>query len=84
MPEPAVPARRGIPARGIIGILIAILMLIFIFQNFASVPVQFLFFGPFNLPLWLVLIVTFVLGMLLGGMVRTGFRKLRGKETRPR
>ena len=81
--EPAVPGRRGVPVRGVIGIIIGILMLIFIFMNFNSVEINF--FGlRVSLPLWLVLIVTFVLGMLLGGMVRTGVRKLRGKESRPR
>jgi uncharacterized integral membrane protein len=64
-------------------IAVAALAALFVLQNFQSVPVKFLTF-EFDLPLWLVMVVLFVLGMVLGGAVRSGVRKLRGAPPKPK
>jgi uncharacterized integral membrane protein len=69
---------KGIGTGRLIAIIVvAALAALFILQNFQTVPVKILTF-ELNLPLWLVMVVLFVLGMLLGGAARSGFRKLRG------
>jgi putative membrane protein len=72
------PGKR-ISGRGIAALIILVVAIIFMAQNTDTVNVTFLFLD-LALPLWLVILVVFILGMLLGGAVRTGFRKLRGAE----
>jgi uncharacterized integral membrane protein len=62
--------------RGIVLILIGVLLLVFAVQNLESAPVSFLGV-QFSVPVWLLVSVTFILGMLLGGVVRGTARKLR-------
>lgn len=64
--------------RGFVGILIAVVALVFVIQNKETVNVQILTW-TFSVWLWLVLVVFFVLGMLLDGVVRRVIRNLRGK-----
>ena len=62
--------------RGVVLGLIAALLVIFAFQNLNSADVTF--FGiDFSLPVWLLVIGSFLLGMFLGGAVRGTSRKLR-------
>lgn len=58
-------------------IVTAALAALFVLQNLGSVQVKVLTFD-LTLPLWLVMVVLFMLGMIFGGAVRSGVRKLRG------
>lgn len=58
-------------------IVTAALAVLFVLQNLGSVQVKVLTFD-LTLPLWLVMVVLFMLGMIFGGAVRSGVRKLRG------
>jgi uncharacterized integral membrane protein len=62
--------------RGIVLILFGVLLLVFAVQNLESAPVSFLGV-QFSVPVWLLVLVSFILGMLLGGIVRGTARKLR-------
>lgn len=62
--------------RGITLIVIAVVLLVFAVQNLESAPVSFLGV-QFSVPVWLLVVVTFLLGMLLGGLVRGAARGLR-------
>jgi len=62
--------------RGVVLVLVAVALLVFAVQNLQSAPVQFLGV-EFSLPVWLLVSATFILGMLLGGVVRGTARKLR-------
>jgi uncharacterized integral membrane protein len=62
--------------RGIVLIIIAVLLLVFAVQNLESAPVSFLGV-EFSVQVWLLVVVSFVLGMLLGGIVRGAARGLR-------
>ncbi len=65
------------------GVIVAVIALIVIVQNTADTTIKFLGW-ELNMPTWLILVIMFVLGMLLGGVVRTGVRKLRGAQPKPR
>ena len=65
------------------GRLIAIVVIVvaaalLIFGNLESTSV-WLWGITLDLPLFVILLLMFVLGMLLGGVVRSGVRKLRGR-----
>ena len=62
-----------------IGIVVLALGVILIAQNTEKVTINFLNFD-ITTWLWLLLTVMFILGMLLGGAVRGGIRKLRGSD----
>lgn len=62
--------------RGVVLVVIGILLVVFAFQNLQTAPVNFLG-AQMQVWVWLLVIGTFLLGMLLGGMVRAGARKLR-------
>ena len=88
VPDPNEPYRgkgggSGISAPMVIGAVVLIALLIFVFQNTDKVQVNFLFFD-FSAPLWLILAIVAVLGGLLDGVVARGYRRLRGKEPKPR
>lgn len=60
-------------------VVIAVASAFLIFGNLE--PTQVWLWGfQVTLPLFVVLIVVFVLGMFLGGVVRSGVRKLRGAD----
>lgn len=71
--------KKKFNGRMISGVVIAVIALIIIVQNTASAEIAFLGWS-WNMPIWLILVIMFVLGMLLGGPVRAGVRKLRGAE----
>lgn len=60
-------------------VVIAVAAGFLIFGNLESTSV-WLWGFTVEMPLFVVLIVVFILGMLLGGVVRSGIRKLRGVE----
>lgn len=62
--------------RGIVLILFGVLLLVFAVQNLESAPVSFLGV-QFSVPVWLLVVASFLLGMLLGGVVKGTARKLR-------
>jgi uncharacterized integral membrane protein len=66
-------------ARLVAIVVIAVAAAFLIFGNLETTKV-WLWGFTVELPLFVVLIVVFILGMLLGGAVRTGIRKLRGSE----
>ena len=72
------PPKRtfSITWRGVVLVVIGILLVVFAFQNLQTAPVNFLG-AQMQVWVWLLVIGTFLLGMLLGGMVRAGARKLR-------
>jgi uncharacterized integral membrane protein len=83
------PSARGAEKKGgvspalIVGLVVLAALLIFIFQNTDDVEVSFLFFD-FSAPLWLILLAVAVLGGLLDGVVARAYRRLRGKEPKPK
>ena len=60
-------------------VVIAVASAFLIFGNLESTRV-WLWGFTLELPLFVVLIVVFILGMFLGGIVRSGIRKLRGAD----
>jgi uncharacterized integral membrane protein len=62
--------------RGVVLILIAVALVVFGVQNLNSAQVSFLGM-EFDVPVWLLVSGTFILGMFLGGAVRGTARKLR-------
>jgi len=63
-----------------VSIVILVLSLSFIFSNWDSIPLRFLWLSTPSLPMWLWLLLTFAVGVLLGGVVRGGIRKMRHKD----
>ncbi len=64
-----------------IGIVVLVLAVIFIAQNTNTANITILTWD-IDIPMWIVLVVMFILGMLLGGAVRGGIRKLRGVDSK--
>lgn len=62
--------------RGIVLVIIVVALIVFGVQNLESAKVSFLGM-QFDVPMWLLVSGTFVLGMLLGGLVKGTARKLR-------
>jgi|GEM_PF-2036761 uncharacterized integral membrane protein len=62
-------------------VVVAVAAAFLIFGNLDSTTV-WLWGFTLEMPLFLLLIIMFVLGMVLGGVVRSAFRKLRGAEPR--
>jgi len=88
VPNPNEPYRgkgrgSGISPPMVIGAVVLLALLIFVIQNTDKVQVSFLVFD-FSAPLWLVLLIVAVLGGLLDGVVKRGYRRLRGKEPKPK
>lgn len=75
--------KKGLGARGVFIIIILIVAAIFMLLNLDTVQVN-LFGFKVDMWAWVLMLIMFVLGMLLGGAVRGGVRKLRGKsEAKP-
>ena len=70
---------KRISARGVIAINILLIAVIFMAQNTTDVEIRILGFS-FTVWLWALILVVFLMGMILGGAVRAGVRKLRGAE----
>lgn len=62
--------------RGIVLIIIGFLLALFAVQNLNTAQVSFLGM-EFDIFVWVIVTVSFLLGMLLGGAVRGTARKLR-------
>ncbi len=73
--------KGGVPWGAVIAGIIAVLALVVIVQNSESTNVQ-LFGLTIALPLWLVLVIFFLLGVLCSGLVRRGVRKATGRDTK--
>ncbi|MEY2989629.1 MAG: hypothetical protein ACO3YU_08870 [Candidatus Nanopelagicales bacterium] len=75
------PDKKGVTLgwRGIVLIIIAVILLVFAVQNLQTAPVNFLG-ATVDVWVWLLVIASFILGMLLGGTVRAGARKLRKRK----
>jgi len=68
MSEPApvqVPTSKGISPKQIIGAIIVVLALIFVFQNSATRSVHFLFW-KMSMPTWIWLLIVFIAGIAVG------------------
>ena len=72
------PDKKGITVtwRGVVLIIAGVLLLVFAVQNLQTAQVNFLG-GQIDVWVWLIVVVTFILGMVLGGVVKAGARKLR-------
>ena len=72
------PEKKGVTLtwRGVVLIIIGVLLLVFAVQNLQTTPVNFLG-AQVDVWVWLLVIGSFLLGMLLGGAVKAGARKLR-------
>jgi len=72
------PEKKGITItwRGVVLILIGVLLLVFAVQNLQVAPVNFLG-AELDIWVWALVIGSFALGMVLGGVVKAGARKLR-------
>ena len=70
---------KRISARGVIAIIILVIAVIFMAQNTTDVPIRILS-STLTVWLWALILVVFLMGMILGGAVRAGVRKLRGAE----
>ncbi|MDP4675898.1 MAG: LapA family protein [Actinomycetes bacterium] len=66
--------------RTVVIVIVSVAAVLLVIFNSESTQ-MWLFGFQVTLPLFLILIVMFVLGMLLGGVVRSGLRKLSGKES---
>ncbi len=73
--------KGGVPWGAVIAGIIAVLALVVIVQNSESTNVQ-LFGLTIALPLWLMLVIFFLLGVLCNGLVRRGVRKATGRDTK--
>ena len=67
---------RSIRLTTILGVVVAVLLGIFVFQNTHEVPVE-LFFWDFSGPLWLVLLVTIAIGLIVLELVSALWRARR-------
>jgi uncharacterized integral membrane protein len=74
---------KRVTVRGVISIIILIIAVIFMAQNTTDVEIKILGFS-FTVWLWALILVVFLMGMILGGAVRAGVRKLRGAEQPPK
>ncbi|MDR4534736.1 MULTISPECIES: lipopolysaccharide assembly protein LapA domain-containing protein [unclassified Glutamicibacter] len=63
-----------ITAKGWTGIAVAVVVLVFILQNFQHVRVRLIFVDTIA-PLWIVLLVTLLLGFLVGAFTTGRKRK---------
>lgn len=72
------PEKKGVTLtwRGVVLIIIAVLLLVFGVQNLQTAKVNFLG-ATVDVWVWLLVVGSFLLGMLLGGVVRAGARRLR-------
>lgn len=79
------PQKRkiGITWRGIVGVIVGVLLVLFGVQNLESAQISFLGV-QFSVPVWLLVTGTFGLGVLLGGVVKGTARKLRKPRVEPR
>jgi uncharacterized integral membrane protein len=78
------PKKSGLRVtwRGATLLVVTVVLLVFAVQNLQSAPVNFLG-ATLQLPVWSLVVGSFVLGMLLGGVVKGAARKLRNKPKPP-
>ena len=62
--------------RGIVIIIISVLLVIFALQNLQTVSMT-LYFWTLTLPVGIIFLGSLVIGVLLGGLIKRGARKLR-------
>jgi uncharacterized integral membrane protein len=72
--QPGQPVKEGPPRKLIIGGILAVLGLIFVFQNTSSGQVNFLFWDV-SAPAWVWLVLLFVVGVVVGSLFPWGRRK---------
>ena len=72
-----VPTSRGITAKQVVGLVIGILAVVFVFQNTGKGRITFLFWSM-TMPAWVWLLVVFVAGVIVGALVPT----LRARKKR--
>jgi lipopolysaccharide assembly protein A len=56
---------KGLDPKLIVGAVLVVLLLVFVFQNRDEYPITFLFF-EFTSPLWMMLGITALVGALIG------------------
>ena len=70
--------RLTIRPKAVVGVVIAVLALVFIFQNAGKGRIEFLFWSV-SMPAWIWLLVIFVARLVTGSL----FPWLRGRPTQP-
>ena len=75
------PDNTGLYVKVGVAAVLLILLLLYVFQNTVKVPVNFLFFD-FVWPLWLIILVSLVIGALIGMLVSTLLARRRRKARR--
>jgi uncharacterized integral membrane protein len=71
---PVTETREGPPRKLIIGGILAVLGIIFIFQNTSRGQVNFLFWDV-SAPAWVWLVLLFIVGVVVGSLFPWGRRK---------
>ena len=69
--------------RGVVLVILGFLLALFAVQNFNTAQVTFLGMD-FDIYVWVIVGVSFLLGMVLGGLVRGTARKLRKPKSEPK
>lgn len=77
---PRSPAKSGLSPRSIVAIVLAALLLIFIFQNTKSGSIR-VFFWTLSMPAWIWLLVVIVIGVAIGSLFPWFRRKKRSVTT---
>ncbi len=72
----------GVPWGAVIAGVIAVVALLIIVQNSQSATVKVFFGDGLTLPLWIMLAIFFILGVLFSGLVRRGIRKATGRDAK--
>lgn len=72
------PQKKGVTItwRGVVLIIVGVVLLVFAVQNLQIAKVNFLG-AEIDVWVWLLVVGSFLLGMLLGSAVKAGARKLR-------
>jgi len=63
-----VPTSKGIGAKPLIGLVIGILAVVFVFQNTGKGRINFLFWSM-TMPAWVWLLIVFIAGVIVGALV---------------
>jgi uncharacterized integral membrane protein len=86
--QPQVQVQRRDEKQGygklIVAGVIAVFLLAFIFSNTGKWEVNFLFWGPWKLQGWLMLLIILVVGFLLGLMTSALLRRRKKRELKRR
>jgi uncharacterized integral membrane protein len=81
---PTPKPKRNVSPEIIGAAFLAVVLLIFVVQNDARVDVTWLVFGVDHQQLWVVILVSAVLGYLVGQLIEFGLKRRRRERARGR